>query len=41
MLAERPDLVDPIYRELGPLGPRPFQPMLLLARPIASLLVRG
>jgi creatinine amidohydrolase/Fe(II)-dependent formamide hydrolase-like protein len=41
MLAERPDLVDPIYRELGPHGPPPFRPILLLARPIASLLVRG
>jgi len=40
-LAERPDLVDPIYRELGPYGPRPFRPFLLLARPIVSLLVWG
>ena len=40
-LAERPDLVDPIYRELGPYGPRPFRPILLLARPVISLLVRG
>jgi creatinine amidohydrolase len=40
-LAEWPELVDPIYRELGPDGPRPFRPFLLLARPIVSLLVRG
>ena len=41
VLAERPDLVDPIYRQLGPCGPRPFRPFLLLARPIVSLLVWG
>jgi creatinine amidohydrolase/Fe(II)-dependent formamide hydrolase-like protein len=40
-LAERPDLVDPVYRELKQDGPKPFRPFLLLARPIVSLLVWG
>jgi creatinine amidohydrolase/Fe(II)-dependent formamide hydrolase-like protein len=41
VLAERPELVDPIYRELGPVSPPPFRPLVLLARPIVSLLGRG
>jgi len=41
VLAERPELVDPIYRELGPDGPPPFRPLIFLARPIVSLLSRG
>jgi creatinine amidohydrolase/Fe(II)-dependent formamide hydrolase-like protein len=40
-LAEREELVDPIYRELGPDGPPPFRPLALLARPIVRLLGRS
>ena len=41
VLAERPELVDPIYLQLGPVSPPSFRPLLLLARPIVSLLGRG
>ena len=41
ILAERPDLVDPVYRELGPNGPPPFQPLEALSLPLAGLLARG
>jgi creatinine amidohydrolase/Fe(II)-dependent formamide hydrolase-like protein len=41
ILAERPDLVDPAYRRLGPGGPPPFQPLAALGVPLAGLLGRG
>jgi creatinine amidohydrolase/Fe(II)-dependent formamide hydrolase-like protein len=41
ILAERPDLVDPIYRQLGPGGPPPFRPLAALSLPLAGLLGRG
>jgi len=41
ILAERPDLVDPIYRQLGPGGPPPFRPLAALGVPLAGLLGRN
>jgi creatinine amidohydrolase len=41
ILAERPDLVAPEYRQLGPSGPPPFQPLAALGGPLAGLLARG
>jgi len=41
ILAERPDLVDPVYRQLGPSGPPPFRPLAALGVPLAGLLGRG
>ena len=41
ILAERPELVDPMYRQLGPAGPPPFQPLAALGVPLAGLLGRG
>jgi creatinine amidohydrolase/Fe(II)-dependent formamide hydrolase-like protein len=41
ILAERPDLVDPVYRQLGPSGPPPFRPLAALSVPLAGLLGRG
>jgi hypothetical protein len=41
ILAERPELVDPVYRQLGPGGPPPFRPLAALGVPLAGLLGRG
>jgi creatinine amidohydrolase/Fe(II)-dependent formamide hydrolase-like protein len=41
ILAERPDLVDPVYKELGPGGPPPFRPLAALGVPLGGLLARG
>jgi creatinine amidohydrolase len=41
ILAERPDLVDPVYRQLGPGGPPPFRPLAALGVPLGGLLARG
>jgi creatinine amidohydrolase/Fe(II)-dependent formamide hydrolase-like protein len=41
ILAERPDLVDPVYQELGPAGPPAFQPLAAIAVPLAGLLGRS
>jgi creatinine amidohydrolase/Fe(II)-dependent formamide hydrolase-like protein len=41
ILAERPDLVDPMYRQLGLAGPPPFRPRAALGVPLAGLLGRG
>jgi len=41
ILAERPELVDPVYRQLGPAGPPPFRPLAALAVPLAGLLGRS
>jgi creatinine amidohydrolase/Fe(II)-dependent formamide hydrolase-like protein len=40
LLAERPDLVDPSYRELGPDGPPPFGPAVALGRCVTGALNR-
>jgi hypothetical protein len=41
LLAERAELVDPSYRELGPDGPPPFRPVLALGRGVTRILARG
>ena len=41
ILAERPELVDPVYRQLGLAGPPPFRPLAALGVPLAGLLGRG
>ena len=40
LLAERPDLVDPSYRELGPDGPPRFGPAVALGRMVTGALSR-
>jgi len=40
-LAERPELVDPVYRELKQAGPPRFRPFLIVGRPLVSLFYRG
>lgn len=40
ILAERPDLVDPVYRELKQAGPPRFEPFLAMGRPLVSFLYR-
>jgi creatinine amidohydrolase/Fe(II)-dependent formamide hydrolase-like protein len=39
-LAERPELVDPVYRDLKQAGPPRFQPFITVGRPLVSLLNR-
>ena len=41
ILAERPELVDPVYQQLGPGGPPPFRPLAALSLPLAGLLGRS
>jgi creatinine amidohydrolase/Fe(II)-dependent formamide hydrolase-like protein len=41
LLAERPELVDPSYRELGPDGPPPFRPVVAVGRWVTSALTRS
>lgn len=41
ILAERPELVDPIYRQLGPGGPPSFRPLAALSVPVTALVARG
>jgi creatinine amidohydrolase/Fe(II)-dependent formamide hydrolase-like protein len=41
LLAERPELVDPSYKELGPDGPPPFRPIAALGRWIVRAATRG
>jgi creatinine amidohydrolase/Fe(II)-dependent formamide hydrolase-like protein len=41
ILAERPDLVDPVYHQLGQAGPPPFRPVAALGLPLAGLIGRG
>ncbi|MDH5201413.1 MAG: creatininase family protein [Candidatus Bathyarchaeota archaeon] len=36
-LAERGELVDPMYRQLGPDGPPPFRPLAMLGQPLLWL----
>lgn len=40
ILAERPELVDPVYRELKQAGPPRFRPFLAVGRPLVSLFYR-
>lgn len=40
-LAERPELVDPVYRDLGLGGPPAFRPLAALSGPFGALLGRG
>ena len=41
LLAERAELVDPSYHELGPDGPPPFRPVVAVGRWVARALARG
>jgi creatinine amidohydrolase/Fe(II)-dependent formamide hydrolase-like protein len=41
LLAERPELVDPSYQELGPDGPPAFRPVVVVGRWLTSALARS